>query len=117
MMRILSTANLGRRKILSARSYITILQRRVPIRAPIAAANRHGTRIKEMGMTEQQDGAASEREEIARRIANFKATQEKFKREREEYFVTTLKNARHPENGVTHLSARRSGPDATIQGR
>ena len=50
---------------------------------------------KGMGMTEQQDSAALEREEIATRVANFKATQEKFKREREEYFVTTLENARH----------------------
>jgi len=48
-----------------------------------------------MGMTEQQDSAALEREEIATRVANFKATQEKFKREREEYFVTTLENARN----------------------
>jgi hypothetical protein len=46
-------------------------------------------------MTEQQDSAASEREEIAARIASFKATQEKFAREREEYFVSTLENARH----------------------
>ena len=46
-------------------------------------------------MTEQQDNAALEREEIASRVANFKATQEKFEREREEYFVTTLENARH----------------------
>ena len=46
-------------------------------------------------MTEQQDRAASERKEIAARIARFKATQEKFAREREEYFVTTLENARH----------------------
>jgi hypothetical protein len=51
-----------------------------------------------MGMTGQQDSAVSEREEIIARIANFKATQEKFKREREEYFVTTLQNAWHPEN-------------------
>lgn len=53
---------------------------------------------KGMGMTEQQDNAASEREEIAARIANFKATQERFEREREEYFVTTLENARQSEN-------------------
>jgi chorismate mutase len=51
-----------------------------------------------MGMTERQDNAASEREEIAARIATFKATQEKFKREREEYFVTTLQNACYPED-------------------
>ena len=38
------------------------------------------------------------REEIAARIASFKATQEKFEREREQYFVRTLENARHSEN-------------------
>ena len=48
-----------------------------------------------MGMTEQQNNAAREREEIAARVATFKATQEKFERERDEYFVTTLENARH----------------------
>jgi hypothetical protein len=31
-------------------------------------------------------------------VANFKATQEKFQREREEYFVTTLENAKHSEH-------------------
>ena len=46
-------------------------------------------------MTEQPYDAALEREEIVARVANFKATQEKFKREREEYFVTTLENAKH----------------------
>ena len=45
-------------------------------------------------MNEQQDILAAEREEIATRVASFKATQAKFEREREEYFVTTLKNAR-----------------------
>ena len=52
-------------------------------------------------MTEQQDRLAREREEIAMRVATFRATQEKFEREREEYFVTTLKNAR---SGVERLS-------------
>ena len=47
-----------------------------------------------MGMTERQDIAAREREEIVSRVASFKATQEKFEREREEYFVATLQNAR-----------------------
>jgi hypothetical protein len=55
----------------------------------------HTTAIKGMGMTEQQDRIAREREEIAARVASFKATQQKFERERDEYFVTTLKNARH----------------------
>ena len=49
-------------------------------------------------MIEKQDRLAREREEIATRVANFKATQEKFKREREEYFVTTLANARQSEH-------------------
>jgi chorismate mutase len=73
---------------------ITILQRDFRIRAPIATTIGLGTRITGVGMTEQQERLAKEREEIAKRVANFKATQEKFKREREEYFVTTLENAR-----------------------
>ena len=40
----------------------------------------------------------TERESKDEHVARFKATQEKFKREREEYFVTTLENARHTEN-------------------
>ena len=45
-------------------------------------------------MTEQVDRLSREREEIAARVASFKATQERFERERDEYFVTTLENAR-----------------------
>jgi hypothetical protein len=43
-------------------------------------------------MTEKDDRRAREREEIAVRVANFKATQQRFEREREEYFFTTLAN-------------------------
>lgn len=46
-------------------------------------------------MTELPYSAAAEREEIAARIAHFRATQERFAREREEFFVATLDNARH----------------------
>ena len=47
-----------------------------------------------MGFTEQQrERLAKERAEIAARVASFKAMQEKFERERDEYFVTTLRNA------------------------
>lgn len=47
-----------------------------------------------MGMTEQaQERLERERAEIAARVASFKATQQKFERERDEYFVTTLRNA------------------------
>jgi len=49
-------------------------------------------------MTDRHDSAALEREEIAARIANFKATQERFQREREEFFVMTLQTARSSEN-------------------
>ena len=35
--------------------------------------------------------------DIFRRIAAFRATQEKFKREREEFFISTLENARKVE--------------------
>ena len=53
-----------------------------------------GQESKGMGMTEQPYNAAREREEIVSRVASFKATQEKFERERDEFFVTTLQNAR-----------------------
>jgi len=55
-------------------------------------------------MADQQDNLAREREEIAMRVANFKATQERFKREREEYFATTLGNARSGAGRPPHWS-------------
>jgi hypothetical protein len=55
-----------------------------------------------MGMTEQPYDAAREREEIVSRVASFKATQERFERERDEYFVATLQNAR---SGSDHIRA------------
>jgi hypothetical protein len=45
-------------------------------------------------MSKQEERLAEERKEIAARVAIFKATQERFEREREEFFVTTLQNAR-----------------------
>ena len=44
-------------------------------------------------MSEKEDRLARAREEIATRVASFKATQEKFERERQEYYATTLSNA------------------------
>ena len=44
-------------------------------------------------MSEQEKRIAQAREEIAARVATFKATQEKFEREREAYYVATLSNA------------------------
>jgi chorismate mutase len=57
------------------------------------------TNQKGCEMTQQQERLAREREEIAARVATFKATQKKFEREREEYFVTTLENARNGSDG------------------
>ena len=58
-----------------------------------------GVEQQGFGMTEQkdrlrQDRLRQEREEIAARIASFRATQEKFERAREEYFESTMENAR-----------------------
>jgi hypothetical protein len=79
---------------------------RYPIHAPIADVNAPGTRLeKRMRMTEPQDRLAREREEIAIRVANFKATQQKFQRAREEYFVTTLENAKHSEHSRPTLES------------
>jgi hypothetical protein len=50
-------------------------------------------------MTEQSERPASARAEIAARVASFKAMQEKFQRERDEYFVATLENARNGSYG------------------
>jgi hypothetical protein len=47
-----------------------------------------------MGMTELEQRLAQEREEIAARIASFRATQERFEREREEFFVSTWRRVR-----------------------
>jgi hypothetical protein len=45
-------------------------------------------------MNQDEERKQREREEIAARVDAFRATQEKFKREREEYFVSTLEDAR-----------------------
>lgn len=78
--------------------HITILHLGLRNRAPFRHANACVTapqiRQEEMDMTEQQERLAKERAEIAARVARFKATQEKFERERDEYFVATLRNAR-----------------------
>jgi hypothetical protein len=61
---------------------------------PMIAGRLRDSRRFGMGITEeQQERLAKERAEIAARVANFKATQEKFERARDEYFVTTLRTA------------------------
>jgi len=49
-------------------------------------------RSQKLVTTERQDRLAREREEIEARVAKFKATQEKFQREREEFFRWTWRN-------------------------
>lgn len=61
-------------------------------------------------MDERYDRLAREREEIAARVASFKATQEKFKREREEYFTTTLENARFGDGSLRTLERTPAWP-------
>jgi hypothetical protein len=46
---------------------------------------------------ERQERLAKEREDIAARVASFRATQEKFQREREEFFRRTWRNIRQAE--------------------
>lgn len=43
------------------------------------------------------DRREQERAEIAARVASFRVTQEKFERERAEYFALTMENARKTE--------------------
>jgi hypothetical protein len=45
-------------------------------------------------MTDLQERILREREEIAARVASFRATQEKFQREREEFVSNTWQNIR-----------------------
>jgi hypothetical protein len=46
-----------------------------------------------MGTTDEQSPPANVRDEIAARVARFKATQEKFAREREAFYLATMKRA------------------------
>jgi cytochrome c556 len=47
-----------------------------------------------MTMTERQEKRTLERKEIAARVAIFKATQEKFQKDREKYYAATMEAAR-----------------------
>jgi len=46
-----------------------------------------------MSTADEQDRPADVREEIAARVARFKATQEKFAREREAFYAATMERA------------------------
>ena len=90
-----------------------------PHSRPIRVHHGRRTRIKGTGMTEQQNVLATEREEIATRVASFKATQEKFQREREEYFVATLQKAQRIRTPAILVlgTTLRSDPDTFIAQR
>jgi len=45
-------------------------------------------------MSEEEERKTRERDEITARVAAFRAMQAKFEREREEFFVTTIEDAR-----------------------
>jgi hypothetical protein len=73
-----------------------MLQPRFRIHAPFARANDGGARIKTKhgcAMTEKEERLARDRAEIEARVESFRETQQKFEREREEYYETTLANA------------------------
>jgi hypothetical protein len=57
-----------------------------------------------MGMTEKEERLAKAREEIAARVANFRATQEKFERERRAHVVDTWQRVRIREQQQTPRS-------------
>jgi hypothetical protein len=59
-------------------------------------ARRNSDESAEMrdSMNDSKKHLAQEREEIATRIANFRATQERFEREREEFFATAWQRIR-----------------------
>ena len=46
-----------------------------------------------MAREQRQERLARERAEIVARVASFKATQQRFERERDEYFAATLREA------------------------
>jgi hypothetical protein len=65
--------------------------------SPTEMARGRESKRKGRAMTKQEERRAQEREEIVARIAKFRATQAKFERERDEYFRTTMQNARKTE--------------------
>jgi hypothetical protein len=49
-------------------------------------------------MSEYERSTASEREEIQSRVASFKAMQQRFQHERDQYFARTMENARRSDS-------------------
>ena len=58
-------------------------------------------------MNEQDERLARAREEIAARVARFRAMQQKFEREREEYYAATLGKAWSGFNRPSFWSSRK----------
>jgi chorismate mutase len=61
-------------------------------------------------MREDEREPCSERDNISARVANFKATQEKFQREREAYFAETLEKARREPRIPSPFKLSARGP-------
>jgi len=55
-----------------------------------------------------------ERDEIKQRVANFKAHQQRFNREREDYATSTLKRAKAPQDEVAEELRPRPAPSPTF---
>jgi hypothetical protein len=88
-----------------------MLHLRFPIHAPFARVNDGGARIKQedgWAMTEKEERLARDRAEIAARVASFRETQQKFEREREEYYETTLANAVNGTNRPSFWALKRN---------
>ena len=87
------------------------LVERVGITKPKAAVEAQTATPAEPTVPDRQAGCpmafmpiqweSSEREHIAKRIENFRAHQERVRREREEYFFRTMQRARENANGRT----------------
>src|SRR5678815_5059673 len=72
-------------------SIITFLHCLLRIDAQFNDANARGIGPIRRGwaMTDREDSAAREREEIVARVASFRATQQRFERDRQEYYDNT----------------------------
>jgi hypothetical protein len=77
-----------------SRSFLSAIVPQSGIRLAAGHESRDSHTQKGWGMTELERHLAQEREEIAARIASFRETQQRFEREREEFFVNTWRRVR-----------------------
>jgi hypothetical protein len=77
-----------------SRSFLSAIAPQSEIRLVAGRESRDSLIQKGWGMTDLELHLAQEREEIAARIASFRETQQRFEREREEFFVSTWQRVR-----------------------